>query len=399
MSWVIRVVKPARIARARRGSAHPADLYHALLWRHWPWRRRLASLALNLPQAAMALAGLRRSPSPDDLVDAIRWNLDPVELRVARESGVGGAEGPLVGNYDKKGINLLLNPRGLPRRQSILFDKKLFAERLARHPEIATVPTLGRGDLESGLPAWVAESEALIFKPGFSSRGRGIFTLANSGGSWVAERVGTDDPVGDLLAWARATLGPGDVLQRRLVTHAALAALSPAALPTLRIVTCVDEQGGIETVSATLKLGRGDTVVDNFSTGGLAAPLDLATGRAGAARSKDRAWRLSTHETHPSTCAPIAGFEVPDWEEAKRQAILAHEALRGEQFTLVGWDVALAATGPVILEGNWNPGGNLIQTAAGRGIADTRLGDLYRHHLETLAAERFRDARVVTYSR
>lgn len=403
MSWVIRVAKPGRIARGRRGSAHPVDLYHWRLWSHWPRRRRLAALAMNLPQAAMALTGLGQAGSlrqaARDLADALKWNVHPTELRVARESGVGGAAGALIGNYDKKGINLLLNPRAFPKRDSILFDKGRFAAFVAGQPGMTGIPTLALDDLAAGLPDWIQAAGELIFKPGFSSRGRGIFGLRRHGSGWVAERGEREEPVADLLAWARSTLGRGDVLQQRLSTHAALAPLSPGALPTLRLVTCVDEAGAVELVDATLRLGRGSAIVDNFSAGGLAAPVDLATGIAGPACSKRSRWRIGSHDAHPATGAQIAGFALPGWDEAKRQAMLGHRALLGEDFLLVGWDVALAADGPVLLEGNWNPGGNLLQTVSGRGIAATRLGELYRHHLARLPDARFRDARVLTFSR
>jgi hypothetical protein len=43
----------------------------------------------------------------------------------------------------------------------------------------------------------------------------------------------------------------------------------------------------------------------------------------------------------------------------------------------------------VLIEGNWNPGYNVLQLVHGRGLGELRIGALYRHHLERAPAERW----------
>ena len=69
------------------------------------------------------------------------------------------------------------------------------------------------------------------------------------------------------------------------------------------------------------------------------------------------------------------GAAVPDLGEAIALAVRAHRAFA--DFTVIGWDVGLTCAGPVLVEGNWNPGTDILQLVSGRGLSDTRLGDLY----------------------
>lgn len=50
-------------------------------------------------------------------------------------------------------------------------------------------------------------------------------------------------------------------------------------------------------------------------------------------------------------------------------------------FAIIGWDIGLSDQGPVLIEGNWNPGYNVLQLVHGVGIGELRIGALYRHHL------------------
>ena len=62
---------------------------------------------------------------------------------------------------------------------------------------------------------------------------------------------------------------------------------------------------------------------------------------------------------------------------------------------LIGWDIGLSADGPVLIEGNWNPGYNVLQLVSGRGIGGMRLGELYRYHLEQAPEAAWRAATPV----
>ncbi len=72
------------------------------------------------------------------------------------------------------------------------------------------------------------------------------------------------------------------VVQVRQINHPVIADLSPSALATVRLLTLIDEKGQAEPVRALFRMGASkDSIVDNFHAGGIAAPVDLATGRLG----------------------------------------------------------------------------------------------------------------------
>jgi hypothetical protein len=51
-------------------------------------------------------------------------------------------------------------------------------------------------------------------------------------------------------------------------------------LPTVRVVTCLDERGGPELIGAVFRMSVGKNVtVDNLHAGGIAAQVALDSGR------------------------------------------------------------------------------------------------------------------------
>lgn len=90
---------------------------------------------------------------------------------------------------------------------------------------------------------------------------------------------------------------------------------------------------------------RADLVADNFAVGGLASPVDLATGRLGPARCKRIGFEALL--THPDTSAPITGVILPYWHEAVDLALLAHQEFA--EMPAVGWDVAITDSDPILV--------------------------------------------------
>jgi hypothetical protein len=98
-------------------------------------------------------------------------------------------------------------------------------------------------------------------------------------------------------------------------------------------------------------MGRGDSIVDNQSAGGIVAPIDLVTGAVGAAI--DGLPERTRFERHPDHGAAIAGARIPTWAESKALAEACVWVFPGLRFA--GVDVAIGPEGPVILELNASP--------------------------------------------
>lgn len=176
----------------------------------------------------------------------------------------------------------------------------------------------------------------------------------------------------------------------RLLNHPALSDLSNGALSTIRIVTCLDEQGRAEVTNAAFRMARGKNVtVDNFHAGGIAAEVDIATGRLGRASDLGRKPASTWHERHPGTGARIEGRLLPGWPTVVELVVAAHEAFGAR--VLIGWDVALLSDGPCLVEGNGSPDLDIIQRTSQRPIGNERLGALLAHHARRTEEPRWRE--------
>ncbi|WP_420146156.1 sugar-transfer associated ATP-grasp domain-containing protein [Sphingobium sp.] len=292
---------------------------------------------------------------------------------------------------DRKGLHRLLNPAAFPLADNPLKNKQLFARMAAGLP-LPDACDPDRDDLDR----WLDAQSDIIAKPSYCSKGQGVERFTREGAQWRGCDGMLDAArLADHLrhVWAR-----GGVIQTRLPTHDALIALSPGALPTLRIVTCLNEAGDPEICDMALRLSvGGPRPVDNFNAGNLVLAVQ-PNGRCGPAWRSGGRRPPSRHSRHPATGAVIEGLLLPDHQAACALAARAHDHFR-DGFTLIGWDIGMTAQGPVLIEGNWNPGTDIVQLVNGRGLADSRLGILYRHALDRLSEQAWRDARAVQRDR
>src|SRR5690606_37009534 len=97
-------------------------------------------------------------------------------------------------------------------------------------------------------------------------------------------------------------------------------------------------------------------------SGGLFIPIDLQTGgltKSGTQSMKFGGQKLSEH---PNTGFVFAGFQVPYLDEAKKLCLRLCEILPNR---LIGWDIAITPEGPVVIEGNPEPGINIGESVYG----------------------------------
>ena len=141
------------------------------------------------------------------------------------------------------------------------------------------------------------------------------------------------------------------IVQERIRQHPVLDALHPGSLNTLRIVTTrIGDAPHIEFI--TLRMGCGGSWIDNADAGGLAAPVDLATGMISrtATRRYEHDTAQQQHAVHPDTGARITGLEIPHFFEMLD--LVRGAAAKLPEFASVGWDIAILPDGPAILEAN-----------------------------------------------
>ena len=183
------------------------------------------------------------------------------------------------------------------------------------------------------------------------------------------------------LSWLAAhTPDASLIVQPNLVNHPDLADLALDAVATCRIITILDESGVPEPVIAIFRMPatRG-AIVDNLHRGGVAAPVDITTGMLGPASGYATEGVVTRHRHHPVSGAQIDGRKLPLWEQVRQLACQAHTAFQPR--VLVGWDIGIGPDGPVLIEGNEQPGVDGLQRLHNQPLGSHRFGQLLAHHL------------------
>jgi hypothetical protein len=149
---------------------------------------------------------------------------------------------------------------------------------------------------------------------------------------------------------------PGDIATPRVQQHEYASRIFPDSANTIRLLTAWDyDRGDIFIGAALHRFGSSSTgCVDNFSNGGLAAGIDLETGRLESATRKPSATSSrKQYQNHPDTGAPIEGVVIPRFHEMC--ADLLRVARRFPR-RYVGWDIVMTPESWTYLEANHVPG-------------------------------------------
>lgn len=188
----------------------------------------------------------------------------------------------------------------------------------------------------------IKDKEYVIVKPISGSCGKGIEKI----------KLSEHDPKGlyDYLMENKLYLVEELIIQSVIMTN-----LNADSVNTVRVVT-LSRNNKTVILAAYLRIGNGHRVVDNFNSGGMVAPINLATGTIDYP-ALDKAGNL--YVRHPFSGVVIKGFEIPEWDEVQR---LAKEVAKVvPEVGMVGWDISVSNKGPLFVEGNEFPGHDIYQ--------------------------------------
>ena len=115
------------------------------------------------------------------------------------------------------------------------------------------------------------------------------------------------------------------------------------------------------------------------------APIDVETGTLGQVTGDQPECLSEWSDRHPVTEAMVAGRIVPLWQELAELAIKAHAMV--PERVLIGWDMALTAEGPVLIEGNSFADVLIPQRVYRTPLGHMRMGELLNFHLDRLQAK------------
>jgi len=288
-----------------------------------------------------------------------RWNwrfwAGPAELRKRGVLGINRRNADFV---------LRANRRALYPR----VDDKLLTKQISETRGVPVPATYGvferYGDVRR-FDEWVGERREFVIKPAKGSEGRGIVVIVGRAGADFLTASGERLTVAEARYHLAAILsglyslgGQPDsaIVEQRIQRHPAFDSVAVGGTPDVRVVLyrCVPVMAMIRLPT---KASRGRA---NLHQGAVAAGVHLVTGKTSGGVCKNRAVAA-----HPDTGLPIAGLEIPGWDNLLNAAMELAEAL---ELGYVGVDFVLdAKAGPVVLEANARPG-LAIQVANRRGL-------------------------------
>lgn len=191
------------------------------------------------------------------------------------------------------------------------------------------------------------EVNQLFCKPLDGEGGKGVFVVdIREDGFWVDGKLVSEQTLLMMLTKCRY------LVQRFIVQHEEMRKLHPQSINSIRLVTVrglKDEK--IHIMPSIMRVGTGDSKVDNTSQGGLAIGIEMETGRL-RKYGYYKPQFGSKIEVHPDSHIRFDGFQIPYFEEVKKQAVYFHSML--PQIHSVGWDVVVGERGPIFIEGNDN---------------------------------------------
>lgn len=151
-----------------------------------------------------------------------------------------------------------------------------------------------------------------------------------------------------------------------IIQHKDMNKLNKSSINTIRITTVLNENK-VYPMYAILRIGVGDSKVDNVGSGGIYTVLS-EDGEIVNPCWSDKT--ITTYTAHPTNGFELIGFKIPYFKQA---IALCKKAAKVEKhIRYVGWDVAITEDGPILVEGNQLPGYDMPQNYFASG-KDTGL--------------------------
>ena len=248
---------------------------------------------------------------------------------------------------DQKYINILVN-----KWNCFNFFKEFYKRQVV----LVSKEDVRKKDINNDVVDFIKTHDKFIIKPLSLHGGKG-FRMIDKG-------IKSADAESLLLEYLELPeYSKGFLLEELIIQDSRMAELHPESVNTIRIST-INLGKTIETKWPVLRMGKGDSVVDNAAAGGIVAAIDETTGTIISAADEQRG---SSYTIHPDTHKPLIGFQIPCWNELRET--IKTMASMSPDCRIMGWDMALTDKGWVVVECNYGPE-LLIQWASGRGVRD-----------------------------
>jgi hypothetical protein len=270
--------------------------------------------------------------------------------------------------------------------RALINDKTLF-EQLCRTYKLPTANTIAvydepagydhRGKLIESRDGWVeffeneAPGEFLVkASGGYSGHGISHVSRGEKNKFTIGEQSYCTTELVDWLAEERRSMRfdlisrqanrQKFLIQKLLLPHPSIIEMTGSqTLQTIRATTYTTDDNEVHLLFIFMKIACGGRKTDHFEygqNGNILAEIDTDTGTIGAPYRLDKDTdTLIPTDRHPDSGNPIRGFSIPYYAESLQ--LIEKAALVFLPQKVVGWDIAITADGPILLEGNltWSP--------------------------------------------
>ena len=128
-------------------------------------------------------------------------------------------------------------------------------------------------------------------------------------------------------------------------------------------------------LGAFIRFGRGKSFVDNANRGGIGVGINLQTGCLFPV-AKDKTGERFT--VHPDSGFKFDSIEIPFWEEVAE--LIKKIQLTFPYYKLLGPDIAITSTGPVIIEVNGMPDHIGFESRCGPILKDEKIRAEFKNY-------------------
>lgn len=189
---------------------------------------------------------------------------------------------------------------------------------------------------------FMIKHQTVLVKPTNSSSGHGIRKI-----NYLK--------IGNMNEYYNELIKEKVLIEEIVINHDKINEINESSLNTIRVYT-LNKNNNIKVIFMAFRVGRNNSAVDNFHSGGIAFPINLTTGKliVPGRDIKDR-----KYYEHPDSNFKLKEFMIPYFNEIKEKSIKAATLLEGSNY--LGWDFGVTNKGVELIEGNYDSDPGLLQ--------------------------------------